>query len=199
MKEQWQIEYEQWMREEQCDSYGESAFWDMMQPTRNVIDVHMPKRLYKYVKCDDFSIRTLKEGFVGLTSAIRFNDPFDTLQRLDPGLLKKVYVGRGIVDPDKDPVYGRDISYMQTSQQWTQGSMYVSCFSESVVNMLMWSHYACSHCGFAIGYEFDEGVNAENRKYLFPVIYSDKKYDASWGVYELVSDLHFGDLNYVRN
>ena len=94
----------------------------MMQPERNLLDVHMPKRLYKYVKCDDFSIRTLKEGFVGLTSAIRFNDPFDTLQRLDSGSLKKMYVGRGIVDPDQDPVYARDISYMRLLNNGHRGA-----------------------------------------------------------------------------
>ena len=67
----------------------------------------------------------------------------------------------------------------------------IVCLSESIRSPLMWAHYANNHKGFAIGYDFRNNEitqcsNCPNRScaniklgVLYPVIYSDKRYDAT--------------------
>lgn len=52
----------------------------------------------------------------------------------------------------------------------------VSCFSENMNSILMWSHYADNHKGFCIEYDFSNHSLTES---LHPVIYSDKIFDIS--------------------
>lgn len=56
----------------------------------------------------------------------------------------------------------------------------VCSLSERKDSMLMWSHYAKEHSGFAMEYDFSELPN-ENilTRMLWPVIYDDKLFDAS--------------------
>jgi len=69
-------------------------------------------------------------------------------------------------------------------------SALVGCFSESVESTLMWSHYADNHKGFVLNYNFQElySVDIGNGdikaslfvdQKLFPVIYSENRYDAT--------------------
>lgn len=65
------------------------------------------------------------------------------------------------------------------------------CLSESIKSPLMWAHYANNNKGFAIGYDFRNNEitqcsNCPNRSctdiklgMIYPVIYSDKRYDAT--------------------
>ena len=56
----------------------------------------------------------------------------------------------------------------------------IACFSEDVRSILMWSHYADSHKGFALEYDFRPTLNQPlPRVGLYPVIYSEERYDAS--------------------
>lgn len=56
----------------------------------------------------------------------------------------------------------------------------IACFSEDVKSILMWSHYADSHKGFALEYDFRPTQSRPlERGALYPVIYSDVRYDAS--------------------
>ena len=57
----------------------------------------------------------------------------------------------------------------------------IACFSEDVKSILMWSHYADSHQGFALEYDFRPALSSKplERGALYPVIYSDERYDAS--------------------
>lgn len=56
----------------------------------------------------------------------------------------------------------------------------IACFSEDVQSILMWSHYADSHKGFALEYDFTPTLTKPlPRVALFPVIYSDNRYEAS--------------------
>ena len=47
----------------------------------------------------------------------------------------------------------------------------MACFSESIQSVLMWSHYADSHTGFALEYDFRPTLNDIKNAALFPVIY----------------------------
>lgn len=56
----------------------------------------------------------------------------------------------------------------------------IACFSEDVKSILMWSHYADSHKGFALEYDFRTTQSMPlERGALYPVVYSDERYDAS--------------------
>lgn len=63
----------------------------------------------------------------------------------------------------------------------------VACFSEQINSILMWSHYASNHTGFALGYDFTDEYNTHALNSLFPVIYSNKRYDASEALRYLVA------------
>lgn len=67
----------------------------------------------------------------------------------------------------------------------------IACFSEKKNSMLMWSHYADNHKGFVLEYDLRKMVfparpgipesdnNAVYTAMLFPVIYTEKRYDAT--------------------
>lgn len=67
----------------------------------------------------------------------------------------------------------------------------MGCLSESIKSPLMWAHYADNNKGFALGYDFrnneiSQCSNCPNRSCnnikfatIYPVIYSDKRFDAT--------------------
>ena len=56
----------------------------------------------------------------------------------------------------------------------------VACFCESVLPILMWSHYADSHKGFTLEYNFRTTLEHPIKNVgLFPVIYGEERVDAS--------------------
>lgn len=66
----------------------------------------------------------------------------------------------------------------------------ISCFSELIDSTLMWAHYSNNHTGFALEYDlksmYDIDIGKKNIRgslfvdnKLFPVIYSDKRYNAT--------------------
>ena len=55
-----------------------------------------------------------------------------------------------------------------------------ACFCESVDNMLMWSHYADSHRGYALEYDFRQTfISPIDNTVILPVVYSEERLDAS--------------------
>ena len=74
----------------------------------------------------------------------------------------------------------------------------IACFSEDVKSILMWSHYADSHQGFALEYDFRPTLSTKllERGALYPVVYSDDRYDASLYIgWELLHVLGFHPKN----
>lgn len=56
----------------------------------------------------------------------------------------------------------------------------LACFCESVQSVIMWSHYAQEHQGFALEYKPRLLLNSPIKKVaMFPVIYDEKRFDAS--------------------
>ena len=56
----------------------------------------------------------------------------------------------------------------------------IACFSESIDSILMWSHYANSHKGFALEYDFRPTLEQPIKNVgLFPVVYSEERFDIS--------------------
>ena len=56
----------------------------------------------------------------------------------------------------------------------------IACFSESVDSMLMWSHYANSHQGFALEYDFRPTLEKPiSNVGIYPVIYDNVRQDVT--------------------
>lgn len=78
----------------------------------------------------------------------------------------------------------------------------IACFSENIESTLMWSHYADSHKGFALEYDFTKEQKClvctnpcEDFVYisLYPVIYTNTRYNAT----DLAASLQLNQ--YLRN
>jgi hypothetical protein len=83
-------------------------------------------------------------------------------------------------------------------------SSLVGCLSEDFESILMWSHYADNHRGFVLNYDFKSRYSIETKipgvkatefadKKLFPVQYSQERFDATYYV-----EFNFID-NYLRS
>lgn len=70
-------------------------------------------------------------------------------------------------------------AYLNLLPKIAQRFSSVVCFSEKIDSILMWSHYSYNHTGFALGYDLSSLLlpNVKNLG-LYPVIYSDKRYNA---------------------
>ena len=56
----------------------------------------------------------------------------------------------------------------------------VACFSESIKSILMWSHYADSHKGFALEYSFRPTLEEPIKNVMIaPVVYQEERLDIS--------------------
>ncbi|MFM5335970.1 DUF2971 domain-containing protein [Aeromonas enteropelogenes] len=74
----------------------------------------------------------------------------------------------------------REKSLVRKTSEGFKQAFKICCFSENPKSILMWSHYADYHTGFCIGYDFCELGNEDLRtRAIYPVIYSDKMFDAS--------------------
>lgn len=67
----------------------------------------------------------------------------------------------------------------------------IACFCESIESVLMWSHYADSHKGFALEYDFRPTLEQPIKNVaLLPVVYSEERFDISdyiaWGFLRLL-------------
>lgn len=64
----------------------------------------------------------------------------------------------------------------------------IGCLTTSYENKLMWSHYADSHKGFCIEYDFSTDIKKANSLILLPVVYSDERvqvpFDIKLGDYD---------------
>lgn len=99
-------------------------------------------------------------------------------------------------DEFKESLIKDNIRQTQELQQEISAQTFVSCFTTQISNMLMWSHYAKSHSGFALGFDFNNPVIASAKKMLYPVFYSDKKIDVTVEMVFVQQMSMVGDRNY---
>lgn len=71
-------------------------------------------------------------------------------------------------------------TYFPILTETTKRYSTMACFSESVKSILMWSHYANSHQGFALEYDFRPTLEKPMKNVgLYPVIYDEERIDVS--------------------
>lgn len=156
----------------------------------NVNDVDLIERLN-----NDLEFRTSQIKLLGKDFVDTFLKAFPFRNQKEKEYYKKL--------SDKISVDFIDKIIDEAIKSLKQSSL-VGCLSERIDSMLMWSHYAQNHQGFALNYDFksryiiDVGVpgvvgSEFADKKIFPVRYSDKRFDATYYV-----EFHFID-NFYRH
>lgn len=136
----------------------------------------VPKPLYKFSSFQGAKA-ILENGCIWTKSPLDFNDPFEVLpafdeERKNEAILsrKRFYQKIGLPsggdltaegDDHKTPVE----SFVDLAAIYHDpffASIYnrfrVLCFSEAIDPILLWSHYAASHSGIAIGFDLNKGT-----------------------------------------
>lgn len=136
---------------------------------------NIPKCLYKYYTFDDMNLNigTLKSGKIHFSEPRRFNDPFDcSCEVLNPNvILDEIRRKAGLLEIEKYYFDKGKEKLMETIDK-INNDYITSCFSEDYKSILMWSHYANSHTGFCIEYDFLKPPQIIINS-LFPILYND--------------------------
>lgn len=144
-----------------------------------------PTHLYKYQTKTEYSLASLKNGTVWLSSPASFNDPFDCAINLDRNKIgesmghavdqiAKVYnFSEEVLSAYKKVKPEDEVAYDQLRKSLSEvmQAIGVLCLSETPSEILMWSHYAGNHAGFCI--EYDLGEDTPLRKNAQPVHYTE--------------------------
>lgn len=177
--------------------------------------INYPKSLYRFRPVTESTLEELEKNHMFFSSADHYDDPFDTYMRTDiPKLLRMVgdikndssivlsiikerFPSLDLKDLNKESLKlctllpsSEDIIKLRQNMQL---DTYSICFCESVKNESSWMKYADNHKGFVLEYNFSPEFIEELWKYkvlsanLFPVYYSDKKYDATdYAIHEIL-------------
>ena len=131
--------------------------------------------VYKYQKIDEWFYKNLINMQIYCNSPENFNDPFDCQTELSyteslgkiieekrnhQDLMEKMLTGgpvlmiKHLVESElRDNFFVKD---MITSLKSGREKLYISCFSDSLVNELLWAHYGWNHKGICIAYDIPE-------------------------------------------
>lgn len=159
----------------------------------------IPKKLYKYRTITKYALDNLVNDTLHLTTASRFNDPYDSALTVDPfrsasgrnmidGAIASTELGpidevlRERIAAYIDEKNGRFRTELQTSLNSLTRYGYKLCsLSSRIDSTLMWSHYAKDHTGFAMEYDFKSLPETDIvYRYLWPVIYTGEMLDMSF-------------------
>jgi hypothetical protein len=180
-----------------------------------------PRYLYKYCSWKKKHHREiLAEQVIYFASSRKFNDPFDCrvnlrydrlsiddIQNLRRRLLRAEYPHYSAIDieillrdclsdnPFSDNSYS-DRAFLQM-EKYKEENAGMFCLTEDCLNLLMWSHYADSHCGFCIGFDVETMDDyfeslAQNKVLIeiCPVEYHDK--------YPVINPIQLSDEEWVK-
>ena len=150
-----------------------------------LMEQYRPKKLYRYMRFDDYWKKNVFEGQLYLAESSNVNDPFDCLVYIDREIYKK-YMFENVCK--LFPLMDRQI-LKETVRETIDDEIdeqicnikkkiRIACFTESNVSPLMWSHYAESHKGFCVEYDLTKLPEGYTHC-LLPVIYSNQRYNAT--------------------
>ena len=153
--------------------------------TGKKMDQYRPAKMYRYMRFDDYWEKNVFDGQAYLAEAKNLNDPFDCLIYVDHKLyIEHIFHKACRIFPKtnrkvlresvKESVTSKLAEYMY----YMKSQFRVACFTENNDSPLMWAHYADNHKGFCV--EYDLTKLPEGYRYgILPVVYSDKRYDAT--------------------
>lgn len=132
-------------------------------------------RLYRYRSVNEYSLEELLFGYIYAGSALRFNDPLDSMPLVDRDRLVPMYREMYPDTNMSDTVLAESLNKVaDENKQWFRTAAHVASLCEEYDNELMWSHYAESHKGFVLGYDIPKDSSDRISQVLYPVIYSNK-------------------------
>lgn len=150
------------------------------QPLTIFLQEETPERLYRFRRCNEWSIFAFDQDQLGVAPGYKMNDDFDSLLYFDkdlikdklqhflndPQIIQKLKEAIGLADPSQTTMFINRF-YKVMEQQLNENSDYISnliqqqikfaCFSEDVSSADMWGYYADSGQGFALSYDFRNG------------------------------------------
>lgn len=187
--DKWMEEYEKKLKDKNCT----------YEQVKDFLKKHIPQKLYKYCSINEKYDQSTLDGIIHFNKPSEFNDPFDSSVWID---WEKFGVDRKKLEiiKEKQPnksqeVLNDAIQYIQDSSNNVtrniQDMFYVTCFSQTYGQILMWSHYASKHEGYCV--EYDCGEDFELRNMLYPVVYEKQRYDCS----EIYNNIH--NTEYLKN
>lgn len=150
------------------------------QPLTEFLQTETPKQLYRFRRCNEWSIFSFDQDQLGVNPGHKMNDDFDSMLYFDKDAIKvklqhflndpqiiqklKEYIGQA--DPSQIDVLTNQF-YNMMVQQLDENTEYISnliqqkikfaCFSEDISSAAMWGYYADSGKGFALSYDFRNG------------------------------------------
>lgn len=144
--------------------YEKSKFYYVKFHLSNKIAYRHYKTLFSFRAPSCYSLSDLKKRTITVCHPSVMNDPFDSLALSWSEILDKICKEKIHVGPLRD------------SYEYYRIRSFCSGKKKDVVgNILMWSHYADSHKGYCIEYEFDEDFErSEPFLYFRPVQYAKK-------------------------
>ncbi|SMO66383.1 Protein of unknown function [Chryseobacterium rhizoplanae] len=137
--------------------------------------------LYKYFPENINSIKALSCKSVWMNPALKMNDPLESLTLISQEYSQedlnqyRKHIKESEINTKLDWLkYDNEqlIECLNFLRRNILSGLCFSSFSEDYSNILMWSHYASSHTGFCLAFEFSEDLLVEND--LIKVKYSDK-------------------------
>lgn len=153
-----------------------------------------PQKLYRYRPGHDWDIESLRNDTISLSTLKEFNDPFELRKTIDFESVGNDYcqnypeeTGK-VLDMNHNSKTRPDYYLKQVEKFKECGNnlqedlsmkklrVFVACFSEIKSSLLMWAHYADSHRGICIGYNFIDLVDRFGPN-IIPITYS-KEYFA---------------------
>lgn len=160
-------------------------------------DYAAPKSLIKFYSGkylengQNYSLESIKNTTLWLSSPVWFNDPFDCVLNIDyrsrvDEMVQKVFVelygeekAKRLINTDFAKCALQEktqkiVSDLSKRNKEIENKIYVSCFSEieNLYSVTMWSHYANNHSGFCVEYDF-ENIKNINEGCCLPIKYTD--------------------------
>ena len=120
--------------------------------------------LYKYAKWDKYTQENLRNSQLRFNTPEQFNDPFDSYPRfsMDNGEREKWFdlssitaEHRVVMDQMSDDELN-DLARIRDRHPLDNSKHGITCFTKKNDNILMWSHYADSHRGICMGFDWGE-------------------------------------------
>ena len=159
---------------------------DIITDSKNISStINYPHYLYRYRPVSVSSIDALQTNHLFFSQANYYDDPFDTLIKIDYGVIHKHIMQelsskeisqklesmcRTLGIPDKERLAAENIiktvsseeivervdAFYKDFQSILKNSLWTVCFSESGINETMWLKYADQYKGFCVIYDLSD-------------------------------------------
>ena len=136
----------------------------------NIIGCNMIKKFLEDITVEEMSTSTKKD-------ILSSKDPIQNLLSWVEEFSKSSEAKKFLIELIKNIQNMKEFILKDFNEKY-RNKLKVSSFSEDNKSLLMWGHYANNHQGFCIEYDLSSMDDNENfKKYLFPVKYSNERFD----------------------